>query len=113
LATMGLYAAMRQEVIGRTREIGIRLAFGAQRRDVVSMIVREGMKLASLGIVTGMAAAFALTRGIRNLLFGLSATDPFTFALLLLLSIAVALLACWLPARRAAKVDPMVALRYE
>jgi predicted permease len=113
LATLGLYAAMRQEVIGRTREIGIRLAVGAQRREVISMIVREGMKLASLGIVAGMAAAFALAGVIRNLLFGVSATDPLTFALLLLLSLAVAFLACWLPARRAAKVDPMQALRHE
>ncbi len=113
LATLGLYAAMGQEVLGRTREIGIRLAVGAQRQEVVSMIVREGMKLAGVGIVGGMVGAFALTRIIRNLLFGVSSTDPLIFALLLLIAVAVSLFACWLPARRAAKVDPIVALRQE
>ena len=113
LAMMGLYAVMRQEVISRTREIGIRLAVGAQRREVVSMIVRQGMRLALLGIGLGMIAAFALTRVIRNLLFGVSATDPLTFAVLLVVSCLVGLLACWLPARRASKIDPIIALRYE
>ena len=113
LAMLGLYAAMGQEVLGRTREIGIRLAVGAQRQEVVSMIVWEGMKLAGIGIVAGMAGAFALLRVIRSLLFGVSTTDPLIFALLLLLSVAMSLLACWLPARRAAKVDTIEALRYE
>ena len=113
LAMVGLYAVMRQEVISRTREIGIRLAVGAQRNEVVSLLVRQGMKLALLGIGLGMIAAFALTRVIRNLLFGVGATDPLTFVSLLLVAGGVGLLACWLPARRASRIDPMVALRYE
>jgi len=113
LAALGLYGAMSQEVIGRKREIGIRLAVGAQRQEVVSMIVREGMKLAGVGIAAGLAGALAITRVIRNLLFGVGTADPVTFALLVLLSMAVALLATWVPARRAAKVDPMEALRCE
>jgi predicted permease len=113
LAMVGLYAVMRQEVLSRTREIGIRLAVGAQGHEVVSMIVRQGMKLALVGIGLGLIAAFALTRVIRNLLFGVSATDPLTFAVLLLVSCGVGFLACWLPARRASKIDPIVALRYE
>lgn len=113
LAMLGLYAAIGQEVIGRTREIGIRLAVGAQRTEVVLMVVRQGMRLAAAGIGLGMAAAFALSRVIRSLLFGVSASDPLTFALLLISAAAVALLACWLPARRAARVDPIVGLRHE
>ena len=113
LAVMGLYAVMRQEVTSRTREIGIRLAVGAQRNEIVLMVLRQGMKLAGIGIGVGMIAAFALTRVMRTLLFGVSVRDPLTFALVPLLLAAVALLACWLPARRAAKVDPMQALRYE
>jgi putative ABC transport system permease protein len=113
LAMLGLYAVMGQEVTSRTREIGIRLAVGGRRQEIVSMIVRQGMKLALIGIPLGTGAAVALTRVIRNLLFGVSATDPLTFALLLLLSALAGLLACWLPARRASKIDPIVALRYE
>jgi predicted permease len=113
LAMLGLYTAIGQEVIARTREIGIRLAVGAQRREVVLMLVRQGMKLAGAGILAGMAAAFVLTRAIRSLLFGVGATDPLTFVVLLVVAIGIALLACWIPARRAARVDPIVALRHE
>jgi predicted permease len=113
LAMLGLYAVVGQDVTSRTREIGIRLALGARRHEIVSMIVRQGIKLALLGIALGTGAAFALTSVIRNLLFGVSAADPLTFGLLVLLSALVGLLACWLPARRAAKIDPSVALRYE
>jgi predicted permease len=113
LATVGLYAALAQDVSRRTREIGIRLALGADRRDVLRLILRQGMKLTAIGAAFGLAASLGLTQVLRNLLYGVSPSDPLTFVAVCLLLCAVALLACWLPARRAAKVDPMEALRYE
>jgi putative ABC transport system permease protein len=104
---------MSYSVAQRTHEVGIRLALGARGRDVLKLVVWQGMKLASIGLALGLAVAVALTRLMEKLLFGVSPTDPLTFIVVALMIIIVALLACWLPARRAAKVDPMIALRYE
>ena len=93
--------------------VGPPLALGAQTRDVLSLVIGQGVKLAITGIAMGLMASFALTRLIQTLLFGVSATDPLTFALITTLLILVSLLACWIPARRATKVDPVVALKYE
>src|SRR5262245_11254546 len=101
LAGIGLYGVLTYNVTQRTREIGIRTALGAQRPDVIGLILRQGMKLAGLGILIGLAGAFALTTLIRSLLFDVAPTDPLTFAIIPALLAAVALLACWLPARRA------------
>src|SRR5262245_50132916 len=113
LASMGLYSTLTYAVGQRTREIGVRMALGAQIRDVLKLIVSQGMKLALIGVVIGMAGAFAVTRMVSGLLFGVGATDPVTFAGVAILLAAVALLACWIPARRATKVDPLIALRSE
>jgi predicted permease len=113
LASIGIYSVLSYSVRRQVREIGIRMALGAQCRDVLQMILRQGARLALLGVAIGLAAAIGLTRLMASQLFGVSATDPLTFAGVALLLIAISLLACYLPARRAAKVDPMVALRYE
>jgi len=113
LAAVGLYGVLTYAVSERTQEIGIRMALGAQRGDVLRMVLRQGMLLVALGIVTGLMGAQGFGRLMRSLLFNVSPTDPATLATIALLLSAVALLACWLPARRATKVDPMEALRHE
>jgi len=113
MAGAGLYAVMAYAVSRRTHEIGVRLALGARPRDIMRMITRQGMKLTGAGLAFGLVGAFALTRVLSTILFGVSAADPLTFILISLLLSCVALLACYLPARRATKVDPIIALRCE
>ena len=113
LSCIGLYGVMSYVVAQRTRELGIRMALGAQTRDVLKLVVRQGMGLTLLGAAIGVAGAVALTRMMKSWLFGVSPTDPLTFAVAALLLTIVALLSCWIPARRAAKVDPITTLRFE
>ena len=113
LATTGVFGVMAYSVSRRTREIGVRVALGASSRDVLNMILGQGMRTIIIGVAIGLAGSLLLTRSLQSLLFGVTATDPLTFAAVISLLVAAALLACYIPARRATKVDPMVALRYE
>jgi len=110
---IGVFGVINYSVAQRTHEIGIRIALGAQRGDVFRIVVGQGLVLALVGIALGAVGAFALTRLISGLLFGVSPTDGPTFVMVSLIVTVVAFLACYLPARRATKVDPLVALRYE
>ena len=113
LALVGLYGVLATVVRQRTAEIGVRMAFGANSRTIFRLVVGQGMRLAALGIAIGLFAAFAVTRVMQSMLVGVSATDPLTFVAITALFVAVAMLACWIPARRAARLDPLAALREE
>jgi putative ABC transport system permease protein len=113
LASLGLYGVLSFNIAQRAHEIGIRMALGASQRDVLRLVVGQGIKLIAVGIALGLAGAFAATRVLQSLLFGVSPTDSLTFVAIPLMLLIVSLLACWIPAQRAAKVDPMIALRHE
>jgi len=113
LATAGIFGVMAYSVSRRTREIGVRVALGARSRDVLAMVVGQGLRAVLIGILIGVLGSLALTRFVQSLLFGVSATDPLTLGSMILLLTSAALFACYIPARRATKVEPMVALRYD
>jgi len=113
LTLVGLYGVLSYTVSRRRREIGIRMALGAQRQNVLRLVLREGLLVVTLGIAAGLSGALILMRVMRNLLYDITPTDPLTFVAISLLLGTVAFLACWIPARHASRVDPMEALRYE
>jgi putative ABC transport system permease protein len=113
LAAVGLYGLISYTTARRTHEIGIRIALGAQTGAVMKLVIGQGIKLALIGVLIGMGGALAVTQLMRSLLFGVSAIDPLTFVVVAVSLTLVALAACWIPARRATKVDPLVALKYE
>jgi len=113
LAAVGLYGLMAYNVAQRTQEIGVRMALGATKRDVLSMILQETLSITAVGLLLGIAGALGSSHFVSNLIYGVSARDPITLAVVCVLLAVVATLACWLPARKAMKVDPMVALRHD
>jgi putative ABC transport system permease protein len=113
LAAVGLFGIMSYSVARRTHEIGVRMALGAYHTDVFKLVIKKGLTLIVIGMVIGIAGALALTRVLRSLLYDVAPTDPVTLGAVCLLLMAVGLVACYIPARRAMKIDPMVALRYE
>src|SRR5689334_24799350 len=112
LAATGIYGVMSYSVAQRTHEIGVRMALGARRADVLKLVVRQGMLLTIVGVIVGLLGAFGLTRVMSSLMFGVTTKDPITFVAVSLLLVAVAFIACFVPAHRATKVDPLTALRY-
>lgn len=113
LASLGLYGVLSFNVAHRTPEIGIRMALGSTEAGVLRLIFGQGIKLIAIGVLLGLGGAFAVTRALKQLLVGVAPTDPLTFVGVPLLLLSVALLACWFPARRATRIDPLVALRHE
>jgi putative ABC transport system permease protein len=113
LASVGIFGVLNYAVAQRTQEIGLRVALGAQTRDVLRLVLGQGLRLILFGLAVGLTASLALTRVLAGMLFGVTPTDPLTFVAVSFLLASVALLACYIPARRATKVDPLVALRYE
>ena|SRR5205807_7261445 len=113
LAAIGLYGVIAYTISQRTREIGVRMALGATRSNVLGLVLRQGMLLAVIGVALGLVGALGMTRVLTNLLYGVKPTDPVTFVAVSLVLLLVSLAACWLPARRAARVDPVEALRHE
>ena len=113
LAALGIFSVTAYAVAQRTNELGLRLALGAQKIYIMRLVLKQGLKLTIFGLAVGIVTAVIVTRWLRSLLYAVSATDPLTFVLIALLPLVIATLACWIPARRATKVDPLVALRYE
>jgi ABC-type antimicrobial peptide transport system permease subunit len=113
LAAIGIYGLLQHVVVQRTSEIGVRMALGARPSAVMALVLRQGLTLAAAGAVLGLIAAFLISRVLSKLLYGVAPTDPLTFSLSVLLLLAVAALSCWLPSRRAARIDPILALRQD